>query len=209
MIAVFVESNWIYEYCAPAHRRAPDAQRLVERAKAGDIQLLIPAICLREGANAVRNKCQPRLDEMRRYWRFVKDQGDLPVEHGQVVLQFLDGFERRVREELAAIDDRIDRLTKTKGVKVFGLDDAILTRAIELRRVPDCSVLKPFDESILAAVLVEARRLADQGLTNIRFCCLDRDLNPQTKEGHPKRGLARLYADAGIDFQADFMLDNE
>lgn len=115
MIGVIVESNWVYEYCAPAHRRTKDAQSLVARAAAGEI----------------------------------------------------------------------------------------LGRVLELRQVPDVAVLRPFDESILAAVLVKGERFRDAGFGDVRFCCLDQDLRPWTKRGEPKPGLRDLYARAGIQFVDD------
>gem|GEM_PF-6455922 len=58
---VFVESNWVYDFCSPVHHRKPEAERLWKRALARELRLHIPGICLREGAEAVRKKCQPPL----------------------------------------------------------------------------------------------------------------------------------------------------
>jgi hypothetical protein len=203
MINVFVESNWVYEYCAPAHRRTRNAEALVVRAEAGEIRLLVPAICLREGAAAVRTKCQPKLTEVREYRRLAASEGRLPRDKSDVVVEFLDHFDRHVRDDLAAIDERLDALLQTNGVEVFGLDDAILSRVLELRKVPDVAVLKAFDESILAAVLVKAEALRSRGVADIRFCCLDEDLRPWTKKGQPKPGLTDLYRAAGVTFVDD------
>ena len=51
---VFVESNWVYDFCSPRHRRKPEVERLLERAAADDLRLYVPAICLREGGESVR-----------------------------------------------------------------------------------------------------------------------------------------------------------
>ncbi|MCE7891535.1 MAG: hypothetical protein DYH12_17865 [Sorangiineae bacterium PRO1] len=206
MIAVLVESNWVYEYCAPAHRRTKDAQSLVVRAEAGDIQLALPAICLREGADAVRRKCQPRLGEIREYRRLSIQKGKLSPDLAQGVSKFLEQFERDVLDDLGAIDERLDLLIQQPGIEVFGLDDEILARVLQLRQVPDVGVLQPFDESILAAVLVKAERLRAKGATDVRFCCLDQDLRPWTRKGEPKLGLQDLYAQSRVQFVDDLTL---
>ncbi len=203
MIAVFVESNWVYEYCAPAHRRTRDAEALVVRAAQGEIQLLVPGICLREGAAAVRTKCQPKVTELREYRRLAVSDGRLSEVTSGIVVDFLNQFERHVREDLAGIDERLALLLLKPGVRVFAHSEAVLERVLELRNVPDTAVPKPFDESILAAVLVKAGELRSEGMTDIRFCCLDEDLRPWTRKGEPKPGMAALYHEAGVTFVND------
>lgn len=80
------------------------------------------------------------------------------------------------------------------------------SRVLELRRVPDVAVLKPFDESILAAVLVKAERLRAGGLSELHFCCLDEDLRPWTKRRETKPGMKALYDAAGISFHDDLSI---
>lgn len=172
-------------------------------AAEGEIQLLVPAICLREGAAAVRTKCQPKVTELREYRRLAVSDGKLAKERSDIVVEFLNQFERHVRDDLAGIDERLDLLMHKPGVRVFGLSEAALERVLELRKVPDAAVLKAFDESILAAVLVEAGELRGKGMTDIRFCCLDEDLRPWTRKGEPKPGLAALYQAAGVTFVDD------
>jgi hypothetical protein len=41
-------------------RGVPDARRLFERALAGEVRLYLPSVCLTEGREAVRRRCQPR-----------------------------------------------------------------------------------------------------------------------------------------------------
>jgi len=36
---VFVETNWVFELCAPAHRSTPEAKDLAVRAARGDLVL--------------------------------------------------------------------------------------------------------------------------------------------------------------------------
>jgi hypothetical protein len=51
---VFVESNWVFSSCAPRHLRSPFAELLLQKARAGELRLHLPAICLREGGDAIR-----------------------------------------------------------------------------------------------------------------------------------------------------------
>jgi hypothetical protein len=66
---VFVETNWVFEFCAPAHRSTPEAQALAARAASGDLVLHVPAVSLREGANAIRQKCKPSANKELRTFR--------------------------------------------------------------------------------------------------------------------------------------------
>src|SRR5437667_413829 len=45
---VFVETNWVVAYAAPAHLQLPAALSLAERAAAGELRLYIPSVCLTE-----------------------------------------------------------------------------------------------------------------------------------------------------------------
>jgi len=67
--------------------------------------------------------------------------------------------------------------------------------------------LKPFDQAILAAVLVRAHELRDSGADAITFCELDGDLQPWDKDGRPKEPLHTLYADSGVLVYGDFALE--
>jgi hypothetical protein len=52
----------------------------------------------------------------------------------------------------------------------------MLARAVQLSRMN--LDLKPFDQAILAAVLVGAEQLRDEGADDLSFCELDSDLQP-------------------------------
>jgi hypothetical protein len=66
--------------------------------------------------------------------------------------------------------------------------------------------LKPFDNSILAAILVRAGELAKEGGKDFAFCELDGDLQPWDRYGNAKPVLTRLYDDARVWVYGDFTM---
>ena len=201
---VFVESNWVFEYVEPEFTRKPSAARLVDRAVAGELALHIPAICLREGAESVRRKCQPR-HEIGEFSGFARRKGMLKPEEAQIVIRFLEAFHRHVTEDIHGIDARLDDLLTKPNVKAFALSEAMLGRVLDLRRsVVEVNQMKPFDEAILAAVLVQAEAERGSGATDLMFCTLDADLLPWTKKREPRPALEALYKKAGLTVLASF-----
>jgi hypothetical protein len=45
---VFVETNWVFAYAAPAHHKGLDAVELLKSARANEIRIHLPAPCLTE-----------------------------------------------------------------------------------------------------------------------------------------------------------------
>lgn len=205
---LFVESNWVYLSCSPEHLREPAATRLLQKARHGELQLHLPAICLREGADAILKKCQPRIPaEMRRFLRAARLGDRLSAEHAGIVTQALELYRSTVSHELRTLDDTLEAVRNTPGVDAFALSEDMLERAIQLRATGP-SGLKPFDEAILAAVLVKARALrelhgGDPNL-DLAFCTLDGDLQPWTKERARLEPLASLYEQVGLRVYGDF-----
>lgn len=202
---VFVETNWVFEFCAPAHRQTPEAQALADRAGRGELVLHIPAASLREGANAIRQKCQPTANkELLGFRRWAEAQAKITKEQSEAAVQFLQAYVSSVQADLATLDQRIDDIKSLPGIEVFALSAAMLDRAIELRReVPG---LKPFDEAILAAVLVRTNELRADGVATVHFCDLDGDLVPIDRKGNDRKELVALYAAAGIVVRQDFQV---
>jgi hypothetical protein len=99
---------------------------------------------------------------------------------------------------------RIESIRGLAGVEVFALDDRMLDRALALRT--EVATLKPFDEAILAAVLVKASDLKAGGSTDLWFCDLDGDLVPIDRKANPRKELVALYAAAGITVRQDFQV---
>ena len=71
----------------------------------------------------------------------------------------------------------------------------MLDRAIALRR--EVATLKPFDEAILAAILIKAGDARAADATDLFFCDLDGDLVPIDRKGNPRKEFVALYAAAG------------
>jgi hypothetical protein len=118
----------------------------------------------------------------------------------------LDRYEAAVLAELDNLDLRLNLLLHHPGIEVFPLCDEMLVRSVELST--QNMDLKPFDQSILAAVLVRAEALRDRGADDVSFCELDGDLQPWDKNGRSKQPLAGLYDAAGVWVYGDFAMEN-
>jgi len=205
---VFVEANWVVAYAAPAHLQLPAALSLAERAASGELQLHIPSVCLTESRHPIRTKFHPRLpaDSVRKYLGWATAQRKVPVEDAQTVRRVLDQYEVAVSAELEGLEERLRSLTDRRGVEVFALRAEMLARTVELS-TQDLN-LKPFDQAILAAVLVRAEQLRDQGEHDISFCEPDGDLQPWDKNGRSKQPLSGFYDSAQLWVYGDFGMEN-
>ena len=90
--------------------------------------------------------------------------------------------------------------------EVFPLSEEMLRRAVDLST--QNLDLKPFDQAILAAVLVRGEALRAEGADEVSFCELDSDLQPWDKNGRNKEPLSGLYDSAGIWVYGDFAMAN-
>ena len=106
--------------------------------------------------------------------------------------------------ELERLDATLQTLRQEPGVEVFALSEAMLERAVTLSLLG--LDLKPFDQAILAAVLVRAEELFGAGEQELAFCEIDSDLQPWDKNGNPKQPLTRLYDAARVWVYGDFAL---
>ena len=59
---VFVESNWLFGYLAPAHHQVRAAVELFDRAMRDEFTLHLPNMCIGKARQAIRSKCQPRTE---------------------------------------------------------------------------------------------------------------------------------------------------
>ncbi|WP_437709674.1 hypothetical protein WMF45_34545 [Sorangium sp. So ce448] len=203
---VFVETNWVVDYAAPAHHKKKAAVDLLDRAAAGEIELHLPSICLNEARRPIQElKPRHEADAIRQFLRWSKANGKISIDEEATALRVLSMFESRVKEELKQLDAMLTSLRKHPGLDVFALDDAMLERAIELSG-GELEFVKPFDQAILAAVLVRAEMLRAAGATDLSFCELDGDLQPWGKNGSSKPALTKLYDAAGIWVYGDFDL---
>jgi hypothetical protein len=168
VLHVFVETNWVVDYAAPAHYRDPLATRLLNRARGGELQLHLPVICLSEARRPILAKHQPRHAEtVRRFLKWAKKQNLVPTDDAAATQRVLTLFERRVRTELAGLDQTLQALMRERGLDVYPFDSAMAqkTAALSLEKMD----LGPFDQAILAAVLVRAEPLRSEGGTEFAF----------------------------------------
>jgi predicted nucleic acid-binding protein len=205
---VFVETNWVVEYGAPAHLRPPKAVELVERAAKGDLRLYVPSICLTEARHPIRKKFNPRAssDSLRSYLAWASTQGTLKAADIETLRRVLDKYEGAVLAELGHVEERMELLLNHPAIEVFPLSEEMLARALELSL--QNLDLKPFDQAILAAVLVRSQALRDLGAQDIAFCELDGDLQPWDKDGRSKQPLTELYDAAGVWVYGDFAMES-
>lgn len=203
---VFVETNWVWGYIAPAHHKDLEAVNLLRRAGAGEIQMHLPAPCLGEGRQSVRTKCQPRreADAVREFLTRAKAEQAIPLEHERIARELLDRFEVQVRAELAQVESVLASLLQAPGLEVFPLNQNMLDRLVGLSTA-DLD-LKPFDQAVLAAVLVRAEELWSAGERDLSFCEKDSDLQPWGRHDNAKEPLTSLHDRAGVWVYGDFDL---
>lgn len=91
-----------------------------------------------------------------------------------------------------------------QGVEIFNLSQQMLERCAALSCLK--LHLQPFDQAILAAILVRAEQLLATGADDIALCELDSHLQPWDKDSNRKERLAGLYDRAGIWVYGDFLL---
>jgi len=202
---VFVETNWVYDFAAPAHHKGLDAVELLQRARAGEIKLHLPALCLVEARQSILTKCQPRneADAVRRFLRRAKAEDRVSPEQDRMTREVLDRFEHQVRGELKELDETLVSLRQEPDLDAFPLNEGMLERAVLLSTL-DLS-LKPFDQAILAAVIVRAEELRGAGF-DLCFCEADSNLQPWDKHGEPKQQLTDLYDAAQVWVYGDFQM---
>jgi hypothetical protein len=201
---VFVETNWVFCYVAPAHHKRLDAVELLQRSRSGEVFLHLPSPCLTEARQPVLKKCQPRLeaDAVRRFLLRARTEGVISQDQDRTTREVLDRFEQQVRTELRQLDSTLVSLRDEPGLEIFPLNENMLERAVSLSTLN--LSLRPFDQAILAAILVRAEELRDAGEMNVGFCEIDADLQPSDKHGDSKQPLTGLYDAAGVWVYGDF-----
>lgn len=204
---VFVETNWVVAYAAPAHNKIPAAIELLKKAHRGEVQLYLPSICISEARNPIQEKFQPRLeaDRVRRFLLWGKGNDVVDGTADEIVRRILDQLEGLVKRDLEKLDDLLNDLRRQKGLEVFDLTQEMCELCSGMCH--DKLDLKPFDQMILAAVLAKARELKAKGVDLFAFCEADADLQPWDKAGNSKEKLTKLYDDAGIWVYQDFLLE--
>lgn len=191
-----------------------DAVRLLERAQAGEMMLHLPSVCLTEARATIPRRFKQRSESpdtqaIKKYLAWAKLHERISDDEDAVVRRILDRFESMVRTELDRLDATLQAtlaaLRSNPVIEVFALDDEMLERAIDLGASE--LDLEPYDQAILAAVLVRGSRLRSGGATEVFFCELDSDLQPWDKRGNAKQPLTQMYDDAGVWVYDDFELE--
>ncbi len=206
MLHVFVETNWIVDCAAPAHNKVQAALDLLQRASEKDIQLHLPAICLAEARHPISTKFQTSqaADRVRQFVTWALSIKQLNDEQAKVIRSGIDLMENLVKSDLRQIEMALRDLAKSAGLDVFPTSSAMLARSIDLcYELPE---LKPYDQAVLAAILVRSDELLKSGEHELAFCELDSDLQPWDRSRHLKPKLTELYDRANIWVYGDYLL---
>jgi predicted nucleic acid-binding protein len=203
---LFVETNWLYGYAAPAHHQLPEAVALLERAQRGDFILYIPNVSFAEARQSIQMKCQP-VDGpgIHRYIRWAHRTGELNDERAEHAHRLAERYVQQVRDALSGVPTILRDVAGLSCVKVFALDDEMLDLATELAL--EKVAQKPFDHAIMAGILVYSSRLWNRGERRISFAERDSDLQPWGGKGAPKDDLRKLYENAHVWVYGDFTLE--
>jgi predicted nucleic acid-binding protein len=163
---VFVETNWLFAYAAPAHHQVPAAAELLDRARHGEFTPHMPNICLGEARQAVLTKCQPRKEAtaIRRFLAWAQPAEHVTKADATATRVVLDKYEISIKQDLEKLDDTFRALASLPCIEIFGLDEMMLDRATELALAGIAP--KPFDHAMLASVLVRASRLWEAKLAS-------------------------------------------
>jgi hypothetical protein len=131
---VFLETNWVFSYAAPAHLGLPAAVEILERAERGEFTLHLPAICFSEARRPLLEKHQVRreADRVRQYLLWARDQNLLEPANEAIVRTVMDQMESRVRNDLNQIDEKFERVRQSSAVEVFNLDQPMLESCANL-----------------------------------------------------------------------------
>jgi hypothetical protein len=203
---VFVETNWVVAFAAPAHHKIPAALELFDRAAKGEITLYLPVICVAEARRPIFERFQTRneADRVRQFLLWARDAGLVDASEEEATRRVLDRMEARVKADLERLDDTFNSLKAAKGIEIFHLSQGMLERCSELSYLK--LDLQPFDQAILAAIVVRAEGLLSDGANDIAFCELDSHLQPWDKDSNRKERLAGLYDKTRIWVYGDFLL---
>lgn len=203
---VFVETNWVVDFAAPSPFRPPDALKLLEKARNGELQLHLPSICLAEAQTPLSRQYAARAtgDAVRQFLKWASKENVIAPSDEHAVREALDQFQGRISSERHSLADRLAALRQEPNLEIFALNDAMLERAVDLS-MQELN-LGPFDSSILAAILARSAELVHDRDNDLAFCELDKDLQPWDKEGKPKEWLTDLYDSVRVWVYGDFAL---
>lgn len=190
---VFIETNWVVGYAAPAHHQIPAAAELLERASAGELRLYLPSICIAEARRPLHEDFQLRTvaDRVRQFLLWARAEAVVSPELEESTRVVLDRMESRVRTDLEKLDDVFESLRKAPGIEIFDLTQETLETCSSLSFLK--LGLNPFDQAILSAVLVKSKEILKAGPADVSFCELDGHLQPWDKAGNTKRCPCKAF----------------
>ena len=127
---VFVETNWLHAYAAPAHHKVLDAVTLLERAQRGEFMLHIPNVSFSEARQSIQSKCQP-VDGpgIRRYIRWARKNGELDEGQAREAHQLAEKYVQSIDKELSDVPSILNGVAGLPCVKMFAFDDMPSWRA--------------------------------------------------------------------------------
>jgi len=202
---VFVETNWVVDYCAPAHFKVPEAVELLDKAQNGEFTLHLPSICITEARNVISRRFDPvkQITSFRKYLKWAKAKGAVATEDEEAVRRVLDIYQKTAEAEFVNLETGLKKLFQTPQLQVFALNEAMLAQAVLL--AGEQLDLHAFDISVLAAVLVRSGELRMQDRNaELFFCELDSDLQPWAKRGSYRPQLRSLYDAARVWVYGDY-----
>ena len=149
VLHVFIETNWVVAYGAPAHQKVPAAIDLLKKANDGVIQLHLPSVCITECRRPIREKFQVRseADSVRRFLLWAKQQNIINPKTDEVVRQTLDRMESLIKSDLDKLEDLLSGLQKETGLEIFGMDEEMLGRSAELSNLDYSPSIKLFSRA--------------------------------------------------------------
>jgi hypothetical protein len=115
---VFIETNWVVAYAAPAHHKIPAALELFDRAASGEIKLHLPVICISEARRPIFERFQSRneADRVRQFLLWARDSGMVNANEEEATRRVLDRMEGRVKADLEGLDEALNNLRAAKGI---------------------------------------------------------------------------------------------
>jgi hypothetical protein len=143
---------------------------------------------------------------LRKFVQWAKRQGKLTTEDANAAFRVFDKFDGLVTNELTKVPERLRELAQYPHLNVFPLSESMLERQVSIGAM-DTS-LKPYDMAVLAAILVRAEDLQQQGVSWVGFCELDSDLQPWDKNGVKKPILSDLYNASHVWVYRDFLVED-
>jgi hypothetical protein len=115
-------------------------------------------------------------------------------------------MENFVQNELRNMEQTLRNVSAAPGLELINYDGEMMTTACEFAfTMPE---LKPYDQAVLASVIVRGQRLYRSAEREMYFCELDSDLQPWDKNGKSLERLATLYDVANVWVCGDYLLQS-